>query len=167
MKVSFQKYIDKLKNKLVFSKIKSLFCSFLQMVNNLYDENIQAIGGQHPICTSWAQIPLGIFFHSELIICSHSFYVPNIYQSTVYLSLYLSKLKFTVNLTFQGVLFHLNKHIIHDLCLFFLIFFIFWVFLPFFLLFLFTLKIVSLKGEEFVTKSRVLMIILPFFYNLL
>lgn len=71
------------------------------MVNNLYDENIQAIGGQHPICTSWAQIPLGIFFHSELIICSHSFYIPNIYQSTVYLSLYLSKLKFTVNLTFS------------------------------------------------------------------
>lgn len=109
----------------------------------------------------------GFFFLTELIICSHSFYVPNIYQSTVYLSLYLSKLKFTVNLTFQGVLFHLNKHIIHDLCLVFLIFFIFWVFLPFFLLFLFTLKIVSLKGEEFVTKSRVLMIILPFFYNLL
>lgn len=109
----------------------------------------------------------GFFSLTELIICSHSFYIPNIYQSTVYLSLYLSKLKFTVNLTFQGVLFHLNKHIIHDLFLFFLIFFIFWVFLPFFLLFLFTLKIVSLKGEEFVTKSRVLMIILPFFYNLL
>lgn len=43
----------------------------------------------------------GLFFHSELIICSHSFYIPNIYQSTVYLSLYLSKLKFTVNLTFS------------------------------------------------------------------
>lgn len=43
----------------------------------------------------------GFFFHSELIICSHSFYIPNIYQSTVYLSLYLSKLKFTVNLTFS------------------------------------------------------------------
>lgn len=137
------------------------------MVNNLYDENIQAIGGQHPICTSWAQIPLGIFFHSELIICSHSFYIPNIYQSTVYLSLYLSKLKFTVNLTFSRcVIPPQQAHYSWSLFGFFnFLYFLF--FLPFFLLFLFTLKIVSLKGEEFVTKSRVLMIILPFFYNIL
>lgn len=167
MKVSFQKYIDKLKTNLSFQKSKVCFVLSnkwliicMMKTSKQSADNTQSV---HPELKSrW-----GFFFHSELIICSHSFYVPNIYQSTVYLSLYLSKLKFTVNLTFQGVLFHLNKHIIHDLCLFFFIFFIFWFFLPFFLLFLFTLKIVSLKGEEFVTKSRVLMIILPFFYNLL
>lgn len=118
MKVSFQNW--QIKNKLVFSKIKSLFCSFLQMVNNLYDENIQAIGGQHPICTSRAQIPLGIFFLTELIICSHSFYIPNIYQSTVYLLLYLSKLKFTVNLTFSRcVIPHQQAHYSWSLFVFF------------------------------------------------
>lgn len=90
----------------------------------------------------------GFFFLTELIICSHSFYVPNIYQSTVYLSLYLSKLKFTVNLTFQGVLFHLNKHIIHDLCLLFLIFFIFWFFYPSFYCFYLLWKLYLWKEKN-------------------
>lgn len=168
MKVSFQKYIDKLKTNLSFQKSKLCFVlSYKWLIicmmktSKQSGDNTQSV---HPELKSrW-----GFFFLTELIICSHSFYIPNIYQSTVYLSLYLSKLKFTVNLTFSRcVIPPQQAHYSWSLFVFFLIFFIFWVFLPFFLLFLFTLKIVSLKGEEFVTKSRVLMIILPFFYNLL
>lgn len=106
MKVSFQKYIDKLKTNLSFQKSKVCFVlSYKWLIicmmktSKQSGDNTQSV---HPELKSrW-----GFFFLTELIICSHSFYVPNIYQSTVYLSLYLSKLKFTVNLTFQGVLFH-------------------------------------------------------------
>lgn len=101
MKVSFQKYIDKLKTNLSFQKSKVcvvlsykwlLIC--MMKTSKQSGDNTQSV---HPELKS----RLGFFFHSELIICSHSFYIPNIYQSTVYLSLYLSKLNFTVNLTFS------------------------------------------------------------------
>lgn len=101
MKVSFKKYIDKLKTNLSFQKSKVCFVLSnkwliicMMKTSKQSGDNTQSV---HPELKSrW-----GFFSLTELIICSHSFYIPNIYKSTVYLSLYLSKLKFTVNLTFS------------------------------------------------------------------
>lgn len=148
MKVSFQKYIDKLKTNLSFQKSKVCFVLSnkwliicMMKTSKQSGDNTQSV---HPELKSrW-----GFFFHSELIICSHSFYIPNIYQSTVYLSLYLSKLKFTVNLTFSRcVIPPQQAHYSWSLFVFFLIFFIFWVF--FTLLF-----IVSIYFENCIFERR-------------
>lgn len=148
MKVSFQKYIDKLKTNLSFQKSKVCFVLSnkwliicMMKTSKQSGDNTQSV---HPELKSrW-----GFFFLTELIICSHSFYIPNIYQSTVYLSLYLSKLKFTVNLTFSRCV--IPPQQAHYSWSLFVFFFNFLYFLGFFTL----LFIVSIYFENCIFERR-------------